>query len=79
MSRPRDMQIFWIVLFAGGFWLAIWQHEMVSKLSKSAFNAVVAVTSNLRPAPPPQPAPPVDPPPAKSKRPAPKGEPKDPE
>lgn len=65
MSRPRDLQIFWIVLFAGGFWAAIWEHEQVAKLWKTVSSAAVAMTSNLRAAPPP--AAPDDPPPAKSK------------
>jgi hypothetical protein len=64
------MQIWWIVLFAFGFWAAIWQHEEVAKLSKTAFNAVLAVTSNLRGAPPPQASPAGDSSSAKSKRPA---------
>jgi len=48
MARQRDFQIWWIVLAAGFFWVVIWQHEMVSKWSHSAFNAAVAMTSGLR-------------------------------
>jgi hypothetical protein len=79
MSRPRDFQIWWIVLFAAGFWAAIWQHEAVAKLSKSAFNAVLAVTSNLRGVPPPQASPPGNSNPGKSKPSASQETPKDPE
>ena len=57
MSRPRDLQIWWIVLFAGGFWAAIWQHEQVTKLWHTVSTAAVAMTSGLRGAPPPQTAP----------------------
>ena len=51
MSRNRDFQIWWIVLAAGFFWVVIWQHEIVSKWSHTAFTAAVAMTSSLRPAP----------------------------
>jgi len=74
MSRPRDFQIWWVVLFAAGFWAVIWQHDEVSKLSKTAFNAVLAVTSNLRGVPPATPA--GDSQPAKAPR-APSRAPKD--
>jgi hypothetical protein len=49
MSRNRDFQIWWIVLAAGFFWVVIWQHEIVSKWSHTAFTAAVAMTSRLRP------------------------------
>lgn len=58
MSRNRDFQIWWIVLAAGFFWVVIWQHEIVSKWSHTAFTAAVAMTSRLRSTSPP-PAPPV--------------------
>jgi len=48
MARRGDFQIWYIVLAAGFFWVVIWQHEMVSKWSHSAFNAAVAMTSGLR-------------------------------
>jgi hypothetical protein len=76
MGRPRDLQIWWIVIFAGGFWAAIWEHEEVTKLSKSALNAVLAVTSNLRGAPPPQASPADDSNSGKLKHPASKAAPK---
>ncbi len=50
MARPRDLQIFWVVFFAGGFWVAIWQHEAVAKLWKTVSTAAVAMTSGIRPA-----------------------------
>jgi hypothetical protein len=63
-------------LIAGGFWLAIWQHEMVAKVSKTVYTAAVAMTSGIRGVRPSE-ATPVDAP-EKSKRPssqaAPKGE-----
>jgi hypothetical protein len=31
MSRPRDLQIFWVVVIALTFWAAVWQHEIVAK------------------------------------------------
>jgi hypothetical protein len=31
MSRPKDLQIVWVVLVGLGFWAAVWQHEMVSR------------------------------------------------
>ncbi len=65
MARPRDLQIFWVVMFAGGFWVAIWQHEAVAKLWKTVSTAAVAMTSNMRPAQPP-PVPADQDPPAKS-------------
>jgi hypothetical protein len=69
MSRPRDFQIWWIVLFAGGFWVAIWQHEALAKLSKTAYTAVVAMTSSVRGTPPPQAGPAEDSHQEKAKRP----------
>jgi len=74
MGRPKDFQIWWIVLFAGGFWAAIWQHEEVAKLSKSAYNAMLAVTSNLRGTPAPQASPVENP--VKPQRPASQAAPK---
>jgi hypothetical protein len=70
MSRPRDMQIFWIVLFAGSFWAAIWQHDQVSKLAKTVFTAAVAITSNFRGTPSSEAAPAEDSHPAKAQRPS---------
>ena len=49
MAKPRDLQIFWVVLLAGGFWVSIWQHEMIAKLWKTVSTAAVAMTSGLRP------------------------------
>lgn len=60
MSRRRDFQIWWIVLAAGFFWVVIWQHEMVSKWSHTAFNAAVGMTSGLRSTVPPPAADPVE-------------------
>ena len=57
MSRRRDFQIWWIVLAAGFFWVVIWQHDIVSKWSHTAFNAAAAVTSGLRSPAPPTPDP----------------------
>ena len=57
MARPRDLQIFWVVTFAGAFWVAIWQHEAVAKLWKTVSTAAVAMTSGMRPAQPQQPVP----------------------
>jgi hypothetical protein len=48
MSRPRDLQIWWIVLFAGAFWVAIWQHEFVAKAWKMVSTAAVSMTSGMR-------------------------------
>jgi len=56
MARQRDFQIWWMFIAAGFFWVVIWQHEMVSKWSHTAFTAAVAMTSSLRkPTPPPPP------------------------
>ena len=76
MSRPRDLQIFWVVLFAGFFWAVIWQHEQAAKLWHTVSTAAVAMTSNLRGNPPPQAAPADDAKPAKAQRPASKDAPK---
>jgi hypothetical protein len=69
MSRPRDLQIWWVVLIAGGFWLVIWQHDQVAKLSKTVYTAAVAMTSGIRGVRPPEEATPAEAP-DKSKRPA---------
>jgi len=53
MSRPRDLQIFWVVLLAGCFWVVIWQHEQAAKLWHTVSTAAIAMTSNFRGAPPP--------------------------
>lgn len=52
MSRSRDYQIWWIVVAAGFFWVVIWQHEIVSKWSHTAYVSVMAMTSGLRGAAP---------------------------
>jgi hypothetical protein len=76
MSRPRDLQIFWVVLFAGFFWAVIWQHEQAAKLWHMVSTAAVAMTSNLRASPPVQAAPPEDPKAGKAQHPASKTVPK---
>jgi len=48
MSRPRDLQIWWIVVFAGAFWLAIWQHDLVARAWKTVSTAAVSMTSGMR-------------------------------
>jgi|GEM_PF-4608908 len=65
MAKSRDLQIVWVVLFAGAFWVSIWQHEMIAKLWRTVSTAAVAMTSGLRPVQP-QPAPPDPEPSAKS-------------
>ena len=57
MARRGDFQIWYIVLAAGFFWVVIWQHEIVSKWSHTAFTAAVAITSRFRKPEPPPPAP----------------------
>jgi hypothetical protein len=76
MSRPRDLQIFWVVLFAGFFWAVIWQHEQAAKLWHTVSTAAVAMTSNLRASPPVQLPPVEDPKAAKTQHPANKTVPK---
>jgi hypothetical protein len=68
MSRPRDMQIFWVVFFAGVFWVAIWQHDFVSRWWDTISKTIVARTSSLRRAPAPEAAPAEDPLQGKAKR-----------
>ncbi|MCU1337466.1 MAG: hypothetical protein JWO19_3047 [Bryobacterales bacterium] len=67
MSRPRDLQIFWIVLIAGAFWAFIWEHDQVTKVWRTVSTAAIAMTSGLR-AKPPEAAPAEDPHPGKSRR-----------
>jgi hypothetical protein len=74
MSRPRDFQIWWVVFFAGCFWVAIWQHEEVAKLSKTVYTAAVAMTSGIRGVRPTEATPAEAP--DKSKRPSNKSAPK---
>jgi len=74
MARQRDFQIWWIVIAAGFFWVVIWQHDEVSKWSRTAFTAAMAMTSGLRKPEPPPPAP-VETPPGSKHAPA-KGTPK---
>lgn len=74
MSRPRDLQIWWVVLIAGAFWLVIWQHDQVAKLSKTVYTAAVAMTSGIRGVRPSEAIPVAAP--DKSKRPASKSAPK---
>ena len=64
MRRPRDLQIFWVVLIAGGFWAAIWQHDEVAKLWKTVSEAAIVMTSSIRGVAPP----PANPPEAPSGR-----------
>jgi len=53
MGRPRDFQIWWIVLFAGAFWVAIWQHDLLARAWKTVSTAAVSMTSGMRETPPP--------------------------
>jgi hypothetical protein len=31
MAQSSDKQILWVVLLAAVFWIAMWQHELVTK------------------------------------------------
>ncbi|HEY2844249.1 MAG TPA: hypothetical protein VGJ09_11390 [Bryobacteraceae bacterium] len=53
MSRPRDLQIVWVVLAAAFFWMFVWQHELMVKWWKTASTAAIAMTSGLRAGPSP--------------------------
>jgi len=57
MSRPRDLQIFWVVAIGAGFWVAIWQHDIVANVWNKVSARAMALTSGFRPAPAREPPP----------------------
>ena len=48
MARTRDSQLFWILVFAAVFWVAIWQHDRVARYWHDLYKSVHAAWTQPR-------------------------------